>query len=83
MANVTNMLGWIIVVAGGIKRGAVAPKIPKNTFVTKIAPNFFIFCPEPCLGGLQRPFRGQELPPPLSRGVPPRQIPDYVYGLDL
>jgi len=26
-------------------------------------PNFFIFCPEPCLRGAQRPFRGQECPP--------------------
>jgi len=43
----------------------------KYIFNKKIAPDFFIFHPEPCLGALQRPVRAQECL--LSRRVPPPQ----------
>ena len=64
----------------GGRRDKYSPKIappPKKKYKKMVA-NFFIFCPEPCLGGLQGPFRSQECPrpheecPPPSRGVPPQ-----------
>jgi len=48
------------------------PRCPKYIFnKKKLREIYLFFCPEPYSGGLQRPFKGQECPPP--RGVsPPR-----------
>ena len=69
----------LISTTGGGAEGEIAPPLfymPQMHFNTKFRLTSLFFCPEPCSGGLQRPFRGRDAP---LRGVPhPRQFPGLL-----
>jgi len=53
------------------QRGAIAfPKMPKNTFLTKQAPNFFMFLPRNLLERLTAVIQGSGVPPPPPLATP-------------
>ena len=61
-----------------VERGAMAsPKMSQKYILNKKLRHFLFFCPEPCSGGLQRIFRGQECPP--SRRVAPCKTNSWLY----
>jgi len=49
---------------GGAEGGIASPEMPKNTFLTKNATNFFILQPRILLGRLAATIQGSGLPPP-------------------
>ena len=50
---------------GGAEGAIAPPKMPKKyIFNKKSCAKFLFFCTETSSGGLQRPFRGEECPPP-------------------
>jgi len=42
---------------GAAREEAIAPRCPRNTFLTKNVPDFTFFCPEPCRGGFMSGVR--------------------------